>query len=206
MSVLNVKECPRCGAPSDQSKKNCEYCKAEFFVVKISYFKGLDNNEIKNYLSHFKKQVQTAPESHESHLGLGITYLELGVAENAINSFERAISISPDSAQSYFYSCLAKINKRRIMIMTMKEISDLLKRIDAARKIDESNAAYILLFAIIKRDYFFNNKFKDTYPYWDELLDMIHGAELDGKEVATIKKYTNVPDFDLYIKHVMLSA
>jgi len=206
MSTINVQECPRCGAPSDQNKKNCEYCKAEFFVVKISYFKGLENNEIKNYLSHFKKQVQNAPDSHESHLGLGITYLELGVAENAIDSFEKAISISPDSPQSYFYSCLAKINKRRIMTMNMKEVTDLLNRINAARKLDESNAAYLLLFAIIKRDYFFNNKFKDTYPYWDELLDEIHGAELDGKEVATIKKYTNIPDFDFYTKYITLSA
>jgi tetratricopeptide (TPR) repeat protein len=206
MSAIKSQECPRCGATSDQNKKNCDYCKAEFFVVKISYFKGLDNVEIKNYLNHFKKKVQSAPESLESHIGLGITYLELGVADKAVDALEKAISISPDSGQAYFYSCLAKINRRRIMTMNMREVNDLINRISAAIKLDESNASYLLLLAIIKRDYFFNNKLKDTYPYWNELLDGIYGAQLDGREVASIKKYTNTPDFELYTRHITLTA
>lgn len=204
MSALTVKECPQCGAPADQKQNSCEYCQAVFFITKISYFKGLGDLEIKKYLNHYKKNIQEYPESADSHLGLGITYLELGMTDLAFACFEKSITISPDSASAYFYSCLAKVKGRRVMTLTSKEIADIIARINAARILDSQNPAYSLLLAMIKKDYFHFNKIRDDYPLYNELLDELNGVEVDGKEVACIKRFINVDNVDYYIGKVTL--
>ena len=204
MSALTVKECPQCGAPADQNKNSCEYCQATFFITKISYFKGLGDQEIKKYLNHYKKNIQEYPESANSHLGLGITYLELGMPDLSFACFEKAITLSPDLASAYFYSCLAKVKGRRVMTLTSKEIADIIARINAARILESENPAYSLLLAMIKKDYFHNNKMRDEYPFYDELLDEINDVEVDGKEVACIKKFVKVDDINFYIGKINL--
>lgn len=204
MSTLIVKECPQCGAPADQNQNSCGYCQAAFFITKISYFKGLADLEIKKYLNHYKKNIQESPDSGDSHLGLGITYLELGMPDLAFACFEKTINLSPDSPAAYFYSCLAIVKGRRVMTLTAKEIADIISRINAARKLDDENPIYSLLMAMIKKDYFHLNKMRDEYPFYDELLDELNGVEVDGKEVACIKKFVKVDNIDFYIGKITL--
>jgi tetratricopeptide (TPR) repeat protein len=204
MNGTTVSECPQCGAPSDQNKVNCEYCKATFYIQKISYYKGLNNDDIRKYLAYYKNKISEDQNNYKAHLGIGITYLELGMVEFAIKAFDKCIELSPEIPDSYHYSALALINGRRVMTLNKNDIQKVISRINAAIKLDPKNGVYIFLLAIVKKDYFEKNKLRDDYPTYGELIDEVTGIEINAREVACVKKYVRVENFDLVSSKVQL--
>ena len=184
---MDVSECPQCGAPAKPSQRSCEFCKAEFFITSVAYLGKLDQGGINKYLQHYKKLTKDNPDDAEGHLGLGITFLQLGMYPLAQRSFEKVIELSPEIPQSYYYSCLAKIQGRRLMTLSLKEIRDIESLANTATQIDPENPTFTLLLALIRRDYYEANGMKAPAPSAEDLLAAIQGREIEAKEVDRLK-------------------
>lgn len=184
---MDVSECPQCGAPAKPSQRNCEFCKAEFFITSVAYLGKLDQGGINKYLQHYKKLTKENPDDAEGYLGLGITFLQLGMFPLALKSFERVIELSPEIPQSYYYASLAKIQGRRLMTLSLKEAKDVESLANTAAQIDPGNPTFTLLLALIRRDYYEANGMKSPAPNAEELLATIQGREIETKEVDRLK-------------------
>ncbi len=192
--MTEVSECPQCGAPAKPSQRNCEFCKAEFFITSVAYLGSLNPGSINKYLAHYKKLTKEHPEDAEGHLGLGITYLQMGMYPLALKSFETVIQEAPETAQAYYYCALAKVQGRRLMTLALKEIRDIEQWVNTAIQLNPDRPEFKVLLAIIKKDYYAMNGMKIPSPDWNELMLSVNGIETSTGEIDRLKACVVVRD------------
>lgn len=195
---MEISECPQCGAPVKASERNCEYCKAEFFVTSIAYLENLDPSAVSKYLRHYKKLTREEPDDAEGNLGLGLCYLQMHNFPLAKKSFEKVIELSPETSQAYYYYALSTVAGRRLMSMPLKDARNLETQINTAIQIDGESPLYKLLLAMIKRDYYETNGMRVTPPSAGELLEEITGSSIDEKEIARLRESVRIGDENMF--------
>lgn len=179
---MEVTECPQCGAPAKPSQRNCEFCKAEFFITSVAYLGKLEQGAINKYLQHYKKLTRENPEDAEGHLGLGITYLELGMYPLALKSFEKVIETAPEVARAYYYCGLSRVQGRRLMTLSLPETREIERWVNTAIQLDPDSVEYKVLLALIKKDYYEANSLRVTPPSCDQIM-----AEIKGRKVSSLE-------------------
>src|SRR3989442_6480675 len=139
---MKVEVCPQCGAPAGASAKACAYCKAEFVITSISYLGQFDTAGVNKYLNHYKSMVRAAPEDGPSQFALGLCYLQLRLFDLAIKQFGRAVELSPEQPDVYYYYGLALIRGRRPKTLSLTEVRQIEEYVNSAMQLDGAKAKY----------------------------------------------------------------
>jgi len=191
---MQVTECPQCGAPASPSVRACGYCKAEFFITSVAYLGKLDQNGVGKYLKHYKALAQQDQGNAEAHLGLGITYLHLGMWPLAMKCFEKVIDLAPEVPQSYFYWALSKIGGRRLMTLPLGDVRQIETYINTAVQLSPDLTTAKLLLALLKEDYFDGNGMRVNPPSATELRADIQGKEVNETELQMMRRCVRVDE------------
>ena len=199
---MEITECPQCGAPAQPSARACEYCKAEFFVTSLAYLGRFKGGEVAKYLKHYKELAKQDPENEEGQLGLGLCYLQTGLHELAEQCFAKIIDAAPDQAQAYYYCALARIRGRRIRSLKLNEVRQLEAYLSTALQLADDVPQYMLLLAMLKRDYYEANGMRVPPPGAGQLLAAIGGASVDRNELVRLMECAQVANPELYLNNI----
>ncbi len=180
---MKVELCPQCGAPAGVRAKACAYCKAEFVITSISYLGQFDTAGVNRYLNHYKGMVKAAPEDAESQFALGLCYLQLRLFDLAVKHFGRAVELTPEQPDVYYYYGLALIRGRRPKTLSLTEVRQIEQYVNAAMQLDGAKAKYNYLAAILKYEYYVANGLRVPAPSPQELLAQATTKEHEQDEV-----------------------
>lgn len=194
MSIITVEECPQCGASVNLSLKHCEYCGSKFIVSNLSYLEGFNREGIDKYLRHYKKLHRSHQDDAEVNISLGLCYLNLGLFDLAKKHFETVIDFNPEYSDSYYFMVLSMMKKRKPMNLKLKEVKTIEEYLNAAILLDDQNAKYYYLLAIIKYEYYYKNGLKMVDWTFEELIEKGKSCFQDTAGMNTLLSYVSVND------------
>jgi tetratricopeptide (TPR) repeat protein len=189
---LKVLECPQCGAPAAPSSRNCDFCKAEFFVTSLAYLGGLDSGGVAKYLVYYKQLVSESPQSAEGLIGLGLCYLHLGTYQLAQRCFGQAVELAPDVAPAYYYLALSTIRGRRLMTLTLVEVRGIEEYLNTASQLSDDLPQAQLLLAMVKRDYYERHGMRASPPGAAELMIGVRQQRISKSELDHLRRAVKV--------------
>ena len=195
---MQVVECPQCGAPAVGSARACGYCKADFFITSVAYLGGIEQGAVAKYLKYYSALARQDPNNAEAHLGLGITYLHVGMWPLAAKAFERVMEMSPEVPQAYLYWSMAKIAGRRLMTLPLNDVRQIESHLSTAIQISPEMTVGKLLLALLKTDYFEANGMRVGEPSSAALTSEIGGKEVNRTEMETLRKCVRIGDVSCF--------
>lgn len=188
-------KCPNCNAPIKIDSYTCSYCGHDYIVSDLSSLEGIDSTTINKYISIYKDQLDDKPNDSMLNLGLGICYLNLGLNDFAQSYLKRAVDISPENSETYFYYAFSLINEEKLNLMKIQKIKEIEKLISAAIKINPKKAIYYYFLIIIKKEFYIKNGFRNDTPI-NELIEKANSLKYDEKEIKQFIKLLNITDND----------
>lgn len=197
---IKVNTCPQCGAPIKVNLNSCEYCNAEFIVRSLSYLKSFDKSGINKYISHYKELLDESPDDGEINLSMGICYLNLGLYNLANKFFKKAIDLTPDNSEVYYYYSLSLFNGKRPKITKYSMIQEIENYLNTAIQLDSERYKYYYLMAFIKYDFYLRNGLDQGLPTFEELkLEMENKLKTGEEEIDRIRNFLNISDRDVKV-------
>lgn len=99
ISVLSL-NCPVCGAPFSPGAERCGYC-GSILVLQTDHPRidprALNRAVIDERIGEYREMLRSDPGAVNAHYGLGVAYFNLGLTEAAIESLEKACSLTPEN-------------------------------------------------------------------------------------------------------------
>ena len=163
----------------------------------FSFLGQLSNEEIHRMLTQFKSMVTLSPDDGEAHYSLGLCYLQLRLYELAIKNFKRAIQLMPEFSDVYYYYALSLIRGRRPKTMSRNEVKKIEEYLATAIQLDDQQAKYYYLVAILKYDYYLANGLSVKSPPINDLLQIAQEKEQDSWEVERLLQAIILRDEEL---------
>ena len=184
--MITVDECPTCGAPAAPSARRCSHCKAEFFVKNLAYVGSLEKAAVQKYITFYKGLLRTNGDDGEAVLALGLCYLDLGLHDLAIKQIDKAIEEMPQQADVYYYSAISLFKGRKPRILSLSEVKKIESLLEAACQLDDGEAKYYYLRALVKYEYYLKNGMRVVGPGWEELLAEARARAPTGAELVKL--------------------
>lgn len=201
---MQVEQCPQCGAPAAPNESACGYCKAIFFVTSLAYLGGHNADSIAKYLKHYEALTNSDPNNVEGFVGLGLCYLQLSNFPLANKAFTATIELSPDIASSYYYLSLSQIAGRTLKTLNLKEVRSIEVNINTALGLEE-NPLYMLLHAMLKRDFYEANGMIVKSPSASEMLSKINNVEINKNEIDRLSNSVAVRNPSYFFESIRIS-
>ena len=167
--MINVKECPQCGAPLEKNSFKCAYCKADVFITSISYLSNYDNSQIQKYIKSYKEIIEQNPDEDKGYLGLGLCYLQLTMFPLAQKNLAKALELAPENSATYYYYCLSVIAGRRIRSLSLDTVEEIVQYLNTAMNMEPDNPLYVLLAMLIRYDFYVANGLREPKPSHKDL-------------------------------------
>ena len=165
--VVNLM-CPSCGAPTNTSQKNCEFCQRPIVITSFNSVSDMPMAEINKYANAYEKTLADNPNNADINASIGMCYLKLKLHDKALVAFEKAIESNFDNSELFFYAAVCLLNGKKASLIERKTIDKIMKYLDSAIMI-EPRGIYYYARAYVKLDYF-ERKFLNISPKWDEEL------------------------------------
>lgn len=184
----DVLECPSCGATISAQKKNCDYCHATIIVRRIKEIKNKRTEELNRYIQFYKSFLQKSKgESVEAFTALGICLLNRGAYDEAIQNFEKALSLLPEDGECYYFLALAVMRKKRPYLHTLKEIKRIFEYLEVALTYTTSGKYYYLLY-LIQKDFYEKKRLRNGKTA-QEFLGAATANKVNNEEILECKEY-----------------
>jgi len=183
-------KCPNCNGPIKLDSETCEFCGYDYIIPSLSGLLDFESSKINKYISFYKNQLDDNPNDPLLNLAMGICYLDLGLEEFSQKFLKKAIDISPENSDTYYYYALSLLEGKKIKIAKIPDIKEVEKLLEAAIKLNPYKSVYYYLQAIIKHEFYHKNGFKINPPL-KEILEKIKTLEKDEKEIKQLVKRLN---------------
>jgi len=157
----------------------------------------MSRDEINGVIQQFKASVAAGTEDGDTHLSLGLLYLQLRLHDLAVRHFKRAIELDPGVADGYYYLALASIRGRRPKTLTLQEARAVESYVSTALQLDEQQAKYYYLLAAVRQDYYVANGLSSPSPSARTLLDQAGDKDHDVWEVERLLASLTLSDTTL---------
>lgn len=182
---LNIiaKECPQCGAVVELKTSKCSYCNSEFFIKKVTDL----GNRVNRYKTFYSEILKNDNANGEAMYGLGLCFISLDLFDRAKVQFDSVIQKNPENADALFYYCVALVAGRRIKTVSIKEVKEIEKNLNACLIIQPDNLLFKRALAHIKYDYYILNGLKQTHPGFEELI--IKSSDIKPEENQILDRY-----------------
>jgi tetratricopeptide (TPR) repeat protein len=154
----------------------------------------MSRDEINGVIQQYKATVAAGAEDGETHLSLGLLYLQLRLYDLAIRHCRRAIDLDPGNSEAQYYLALTSIRGRRPKALTLQEVRAVDAYVSAAVELDDRPAKYYYLLGIVRYDYYTANGLSSPIPSGLSLLDTGRGKEQDDWEVERLLSSITIHD------------
>lgn len=151
---VEILQCQGCGSPIRPDNTDCEYCGSHNIVVAKKSPYDISDALCKQYVKHLKPTA--IQDDVTSKMAIAMFYIRLKLYDLAISTLNRVIEISPDDSEAYYYLALSTIKGRRLKVLPMSDVKNIVRLLNAAIAIDDS-PKYIYLKAILYYDYYHLN-------------------------------------------------
>jgi len=195
--LVGIRECPQCGAPLDKNSYKCKYCKSDVFISSVSYLSNYDNSQIQKYIKYYKEVINTNPNEDKGFLGLGLCYLQLSMFPLAQKNLKKSLELAPENSSVYYYYCLSVIAGQKIRILSLDTAEELIQYLNTAISMEPNNPLYVLLLALIKRDFYVANGLREPEPTHEDLLKSLKAVNINVEEVNRLKTCVKIANFDV---------
>ncbi len=166
-------------------------------MTSLAYLDKFDRAGTGRYVDHYKQLLKDFPDDGELCSAMGICYLSLGLYDLAIKSFAKTVEEVPDSADSYYHYALALLRGKRPKLLTLAEIKEVERYLNAAIMIDDTRSKYYYLWALVKHDFYRCNGLTIKPPTIEELIDEARGKSDDHAETVKMLEHIIMGDQDL---------
>jgi len=146
---------------------------------------------VQKYVTFYKGLLRKNSDDGEAELALGICYLDLGLYDLAIKQMDGAIEQIPEQADVYYYLAVSLFKGRKPRILRLSEVKKIESLLEAACQLDDSQAKYYYLRALVKYDYYFKNAMRVVGLGWQALL--AEARERGGASAELVKLVERVP-------------
>lgn len=196
--MVDIRECPQCGAPLEKTSYKCKYCKADVFISSVSYLSNYDNSQIQKYIKYYKELINQNPNEDKGYLGLGLCYLQLSMFPLAQKNLEKALELAPENSSVYYYYCLSIIAGQKIRILSLDTVEEIIKYLNTAISMESDNPLYVLLLALVKYDFYTANGLREPEPTYKVLLQHLKDINIDAEELNRLKTCVKSTNFEVF--------
>ena len=88
--------------------------------------------EIQQYAGAYRQALQEHPDDFQLNSSVAMCYLRLGLYDQAIPAFEKAVADNFDNAEIYFYAGISLLRGKRPFLSPKAEVERILQWINAA--------------------------------------------------------------------------
>ena len=153
----------------------------------------IDENKKRKLLILYEGQVRDFPERARAHFALGLSYLDLHLYDRALEYLKKAIGKGSREANLHYYIALASLGGKQPRVLSYARIKEVESYIRAAIREDRGSSNAMLLWAIIKYDYYLSNGLAVPPPSIEELLVAAQGGGRQHSEARLILKHLPLP-------------
>ncbi|HEX7184061.1 MAG TPA: hypothetical protein VF756_19680 [Thermoanaerobaculia bacterium] len=162
-------------------------------ITTLSELEELDPATKAELLALYEGKVRDYPENAKYHFALGLSYLDRCLYDLAITSFKRALGKGLREANLYYYLALAALRGKQPRSHGLNRIKEIESFLDAAIKL-EDNPHFLVLWALIKYDFYLSNGLLVPPPSIEDLLTAAICHDFDVAELRLIAKHVPLPD------------
>ncbi len=185
--MIQVEQCPQCTAPAPQHAERCRYCGSYFRIRNLTQLKEASDDALRLYIKKYRDAVAADPENGQAYLSLGLCFLRLGLHKEALENFQKACDLIPDSADIYYFTSIAMLGGKRPRLTSLMDIKAIEKYLEAGLKIRPNDAGILFLRGVIKEDYYKANGLKES-PSSDHFYKKAKSSGLTDEQRTTILK------------------
>jgi hypothetical protein len=165
-------------------------------VINITTLGELDQmapEKKRELLATYERQVRDFPEMAQVHFALGLSYLDLRLYDQALASLKQALGKGSKEAGLYFYIALAALGGKQPRSLSLARIREIESYLEASLRTDRDNPEALLLWAIIKHDYYRANGLRVAPPSIEELLQAVTTCRSPNREAEILSRHLTVP-------------
>jgi tetratricopeptide (TPR) repeat protein len=177
----------------------------DLIINTLGELDGVDESVKHQLKSIYQNQICNSPEKAKYYFALGLNYLDLSIYDLSINSLQAALEKGPREANILYYLALAYVGGKRPKTLKLSTVRVIDNYLGAAIQLDNSQAHYLYLWALIKYDYYLANGLKVPSPSVEELLFFAQKQPFIPSEVRQMLKHISIPN-DNPIKKIMLKG
>jgi Tetratricopeptide repeat. len=177
-------KCRNCGASADIGQTKCAYCKQPVLISTFTSVYSMPMPMVSQYAATYREALQNEPDAKDLNCNIAMCYLKLKLYDKALEAFEKAIVDNFDNSETFFYAAICLLKGKKAFLAQRPEINKIEEYINAALMIDP-RGIYYYFWAYIKQDYY-NRKFYNTSPTYQEALDNARGAGLSPVDVEQL--------------------
>lgn len=189
MRVENLR-CPGCGHPVSGETKQCEYCGRIIEITSFSEAETLTAEDLKKNVAFYNSVCARSEENVAAYLSRGICFLKLKAYKNALESFDKAISIDFSNAEAYFYAAVSVLEGKIPFVQQRAKI-DLAENYMENAVIFGDKGIYRYFMAFIRYDYHYRKSFC-VKPDYKEYLLKAKTLGVSSKDIANLFKLLNL--------------
>jgi hypothetical protein len=162
-------------------------------VSSLSELETVDKATRRRLRSAYEAQIRSSPEQAGYHLALGLYYLDQGMYAEAVASLSTAHQRAPQDANVLYYLALAHMAGKRPRTLAWSDVKTIESYLGAARRNGPDQAHCLVLWAVLKYDYYLGNGLRVTPPAIEELLAEAEMATWDPTELEHLFRHVPVP-------------
>jgi tetratricopeptide (TPR) repeat protein len=182
-TIIDIK-CPNCGAAVDTGQKTCKFCKQPVIISTFNSVCEMPMPMLNQYAHAYRQALAEEPENKDLNNSIAMCYLKLKLYDKALAAFEKAIEDNFDNSETFFYAAVCLLGGKKAFVAQRPAIDKIEEYINAAVMI-EPRGIYYYFWAYIKFDYF-NRKFFNTSPTYQEALEMANGAGVSPHDIEQL--------------------
>lgn len=164
--------CPGCGEPWAMGMEECPSCFRPVVITTFNSVHSMSSQDASRYAKNYRKSLKNNGDQPEIQSAVAMCYLKLGLYEKAVEAFEAAIEDDFENAETYFYAAVSLLAGKKAFLAQRATIDKVEEYIKAAIMV-EPRGIFYYFWAYIKYD-FFERKYLNTSPYYQECLDKAH--------------------------------
>jgi tetratricopeptide (TPR) repeat protein len=162
-------------------------------ITNLADLDEMDEAKKRELLSLYENQVRTFPERAQVHFALGLSYLDLRLYDQALASLKQALGKGSREAGLYYYISLASLGGKRPRGQSFAKIKEIETYLEASIRTDNGHAQAMVLWAIVKYDYYLANGLKVSPPRISELLNRARGCIKSHDEIQILLRHISLP-------------
>jgi tetratricopeptide (TPR) repeat protein len=169
MPSVIILQCGGCGAALDPKCLQCDFCSSKNVFLQNRSINDLNSLTKKKYVDYFKNKLIQNSNDHEVLFNLGLFYLSMKLYDLSVDTFLKALEVSPNESENYFYLAISKIKGRRPFSIPNKEIKEIYKLCITSLELD-TKPKYLILTSLLYYDHFIQNGLIAPKTEYDDLL------------------------------------
>ena len=183
--------CPGCGAPITMEHERCSWCRRPIYLTSFSSVYEMGQEELRRVSGWFQEDLEKEGEVPVKNASAAMCWLRLGLYDQAVRAFERAIEEHFDQAETYFLAAVALMHGQKPFQRTRSEVDRAAAWVQAALRIERQGIYYYLL-AYLLYD-FYGRKHLHPRISWQDCLREALKAGVSRRDVRELHALMKTP-------------